>query len=446
MPIHLLYAFLFILFLSNHSYAGIYNHMEVLVGEKAAGMGGAFTAIADDTTATYYNPAGIVQIPFNRMSASANAVTFKTREGKFFIEDNEKLTSFDFIPNFWGVVISTSLGKFGFSIVVPESDNFELHEKYSDVSLLGYTWNTAREDITIEADTYLIGPSYAISILPGLSAGVSLYFLYNTFTENIYNFWDTDYIDVDDGLSYSFLLENSRGLNGSGTGITGKAGFLYKINDNIQFSLVFRPLTMIAEEVKVRQVAYQSNINENNVVKSFERGNVEGSVSFTRKRPYASTIGVAYLPLDRMTIAMDVSYYGSAEYLEKAKAIGDNFEAVDTQRKIIFEEVVNGNIGVEYMLTSSIPFRAGIYTDLSAVPEVKDVDTPQATHLDKYGMTLSSGYMKSNSTVIAGVKYGIGRGYGTAPDYSENEIDFKNKKEPYTQTDVVLFISGSYMF
>lgn len=444
MLIHLLSAFIFILFFANLSYAGIYNHMEVLIGEKAAGMGGAFTAIADDTTATYYNPAGIVQIPFNSMSASANAITFKTREGKFFIKDDEKLTSFDFIPNFWGVVMSTSLGKFGFSIVVPESDNFELHEKYSDVSLLGYTWNTARDDITIEADTYMIGPSYAVSILPGLSAGVSLYFLYNTFTENIYNFWDTKYIDVDDGLSYSYLLENNRGLNGSGTGVTGKAGFLYKINDKLQFSGVFRPLTMIAEEVKVRQVAYQSNINENGVVKNFERGNVEGSVSFTRRRPYVSTLGVAYFPSDRVTFAMDVSYYGPAEYLEKTKAIGENFESKDAQRKIIFEEVVNGNIGVEYMLTSSIPIRAGIYTDLSAAPEVKDMNTPQATHLDKYGLTLSSGYMKSNSTVIAGVKYGIGRGYGTAPDYSTNVITFK--KEPYIQTDIVMFISGTYMF
>lgn len=441
---HLLYAFLFILALANLSYAGIYNHMEVLVGEKAAGMGGAFTAIADDTTATYYNPAGIVQIPFNSMSASANAVTFKTREGKFFIKDDEKLTSFDFIPNFWGVVMSTSLGKFGFSIVVPESDNFELHEKYSDVSLLGYTWNTARDDITIEADTYLIGPSYAVSILPGFSVGVSLYFLYNTFTENIYNFWDTNYIDVNDGLSYSYLLENSRGLNGSGTGVTGKIGFLYKINDKFHFSGVFKPLTMIAEEVKVRQVAYQSNINENDVVKSFERGNVEGSVSFTRKRPYSSTIGMSYFPSDHMTLAMDISYYGPTEYREKTKTLNENFDPVNAQRKVIFEEVVNGNLGIEYMLTSSIPLRTGIYTDLSAAPDVKDINMVQATHLDKYGITLSSGYMKSNSTVIAGVKYGIGRGYGTAPDYSTNEIIFKRK--PYTQTDIVLFISGTYMF
>jgi len=444
MLIHLLYAFLFILFIANHSYAGIYNHMEVLVGEKAAGMGGAFTAVADDTTATFYNPAGIVQIPFNSMSASANAVTFKTREGKFFIEDDEKLTSFDFIPNFWGVIVNTNIGKFGLSIVVPESDNFELHEKYSNVSLLGYTWSTAREDITIETDTYLIGPSYAVSILPGLSAGISLYLLYNTFADNIYSYWDTDYIDASDGLSYSYLFENSIGRNGTGTGITGKAGVLYKVNNRLQVSGVFRPLSMIAEKVKVRQVAYESNISENDVVIVFQRGDVEETVSFTRELPYSLTTGITYFPSDRITVAVDISYYGAAEYFEKTKILDVEFNPKDDQRKVIFEEVINGNIGLEYMLTSSVPLRAGIYTDLSAAPEVKDNNMVQATHLDKYGMSLSSGYMKSNSTVIAGIKYGMGSGYGTAPDYSTSKLTFK--KEPYTQTDVVLFISGTYMF
>ena len=31
-------------------------------GARAIGMGGAFTGVADDPTATYYNPAGLIQI------------------------------------------------------------------------------------------------------------------------------------------------------------------------------------------------------------------------------------------------------------------------------------------------------------------------------------------------------------------------------------------------
>ncbi|MDD5433905.1 MAG: hypothetical protein PH343_00615, partial [Nitrospira sp.] len=165
-----------ILSLPSISFAGIYNYQEVLIGEKAAGMGGAFTALADDATATYYNPAGIIQIPFNSMSASANALTVKTRKGKFFLKDNEHLDSFAFLPTFWGVTASTFLGKVGFSIALPEADNFDLHEHYSNVTTAGYTWDTARSDITFDSGTYLIGPSYTFYITPRLSGGVSVFY------------------------------------------------------------------------------------------------------------------------------------------------------------------------------------------------------------------------------------------------------------------------------
>ena len=36
---------------------------------RPVGMGGAFTAIADDSNAPLYNPAGLVQVQWNEMSA-----------------------------------------------------------------------------------------------------------------------------------------------------------------------------------------------------------------------------------------------------------------------------------------------------------------------------------------------------------------------------------------
>src|SRR5438045_1286820 len=38
-------------------------------GARPVGMGGAFTAIADDSNAPLYNPAGLVQIQWNEVSA-----------------------------------------------------------------------------------------------------------------------------------------------------------------------------------------------------------------------------------------------------------------------------------------------------------------------------------------------------------------------------------------
>lgn len=46
-------------------YAG--EFLKIAVGARAVGMGGAFTAVADDATAPYWNPAGMVYLPYKEV-------------------------------------------------------------------------------------------------------------------------------------------------------------------------------------------------------------------------------------------------------------------------------------------------------------------------------------------------------------------------------------------
>src|SRR4030067_505451 len=41
--------------------------LKIPVGPRAMGMGGAFTAVADDATAPYWNPAGMVYLPYREV-------------------------------------------------------------------------------------------------------------------------------------------------------------------------------------------------------------------------------------------------------------------------------------------------------------------------------------------------------------------------------------------
>ena len=43
-------------------YAG--EFMKIAVGARAVGMGGAFASVADDATAPFWNPAGMVYLPY----------------------------------------------------------------------------------------------------------------------------------------------------------------------------------------------------------------------------------------------------------------------------------------------------------------------------------------------------------------------------------------------
>jgi uncharacterized membrane protein YecN with MAPEG domain len=50
-----------------------YHFVNTFVGDRAAGMGGAYTAIADGPEGMYYNPAGLAFAPTNYVSVSTNA-------------------------------------------------------------------------------------------------------------------------------------------------------------------------------------------------------------------------------------------------------------------------------------------------------------------------------------------------------------------------------------
>lgn len=63
------------------------------VGARAIGMGSAFVAIADDSTATYWNPAGLANVKKNSF-ATMYADTFRTGDGSFF---GKGLVNYNFV-------------------------------------------------------------------------------------------------------------------------------------------------------------------------------------------------------------------------------------------------------------------------------------------------------------------------------------------------------------
>ena len=48
------------------------HYVNVLVGDRSGALGGAYTALADDPSGCYYNPAGLAFAPYQSFSASMN--------------------------------------------------------------------------------------------------------------------------------------------------------------------------------------------------------------------------------------------------------------------------------------------------------------------------------------------------------------------------------------
>src|SRR5580700_4787066 len=59
------------------------SFLNVGVGARGLGMGGAYTALGDDADAIYWNPAGLAQVSGHEFQASDAELTQSTREGFF---------------------------------------------------------------------------------------------------------------------------------------------------------------------------------------------------------------------------------------------------------------------------------------------------------------------------------------------------------------------------
>ena len=61
-----------IVFSSMQLHADNAHYKNMLIGERAATMGGSYVAISDDSTGCYYNPAGIAYAVGDSLSGSGN--------------------------------------------------------------------------------------------------------------------------------------------------------------------------------------------------------------------------------------------------------------------------------------------------------------------------------------------------------------------------------------
>ena len=127
--------------------ADMFNHKIILVGDKGAALGGAFAGLADDATATYYNPAGLTQIKNIKLNVSAQVVQYQKEKINIAEGTDIPYNSFNFSPSI--TAFSQRMGKwaYGFSIVTPQNDLFTGEQKlegaYRDPDTSGQCYTAA---------------------------------------------------------------------------------------------------------------------------------------------------------------------------------------------------------------------------------------------------------------------------------------------------------------
>lgn len=358
---------------STSLFADSYHNRGVFIGERASGMGGAFTAISDDPSGMYYNPAGIAFAYENYFSISANTYdqTIKNYQDVFGPGQSYARKSSTFAPNFFGSVKSFDKMKIGLSFVNPQSESYDQsNEIFNPFSLPSVS--RFRIDYSEENDTYLIGPSIGYALSEKLSVGATLYYMQDTSKISSTQFVEGtnksfSHISIRDrrrtlgfvpilGIQYMPTEKWALGASLRYTKVTGKERSI--VGHTSTSSSLSTDSTNISNVTQDRGASLQDNLI---FLKPGDAGGIPELYEFR--------VGSAHFLSQNLIIAYDVVY--TSAYTHKQ----DRTQYELTKPYIYFtdnedltlsrEETMNYSIGLEYFIIDSVAIRLGYYTNQS---------------------------------------------------------------------------------
>jgi hypothetical protein len=418
-------------------------HAQTLpLGQRAIGMGGAFTAIATDPSATYYNPAGIVMGGASALSASLTLTAFdrstvesgyRTENGHSTLDHNAAAS----LPVF--VSALTQLGR-------RDDEGVRRHA----IALSTFTVNQRRlsfdvevrraslssdqlETLTIEnADrTIWHALSYAFRYNKRLALGVSGVLSIERARYNEERIAATlDEANMDGSFDSRASTWSSNRVSVSVKNVLARIGVLYRASERLRLGVMFQPPSVhVRGEAKVRERVLDTDV----IAPRSSFFNTSQTVGARGPLPWELRLGVAYALKSWLMLSVDTSLYGKTgsprnPVAAVAPRTPDPTTGATPDVGSFYTErwyrTHNGNValGAEAMLRESIAVRAGLYTDLSSAPPIPRVTSVyQMPDVHRVGGAFSVGLVNDGYDISIGAIGVFGRGRGLS--YNTDAVD-----------------------
>jgi len=438
------------------------NYEGFVVGERAAGMGGAYTALADDGSAVFHNPAGLAQVRRSGLSMSANTYGYHestvegvlTGSGKSV--DLERSGALAF-PN--SLVYVVPLGgedpvqhTAAFSVLVP--DYFE--EDGVQSLLLPEAGVEFDIFVATTRQVYLVGPSYGLRV-GRLYVGASLFARYLSYARERSTVLNTRIED------YASRLQQFEQVTADFVGLEGVLGVMVKPTPAWSFGLR-------VEVPPARLYGTARSFAARTVVKApggrdFAAAEAEVYQDVFRDleddvyvhRPWAFSAGASltlagglvlsmdarlYLPLDPYRFIDGAPREATERYGELPLGLDSPPRTWDSTRPDPGGElVVNGALGAFVPVTEGYAVMAGLYSDLSPVASDKVGDVER---VDQLGATFAVQREDEDATLTLGLGaiYGWGEAFGLRFDGGQ----VAPSQPDVTRWTAMVFLAGSTPF
>lgn len=386
---------IYIFFILNHApcLADWWHHNSFIIGEKAAGMGGAFTAISNSAAGIYYNPGGIGFAPDVQLSLSTTNYYTSTITQYGYLGNNTSsfnLTDSDLISGFFGGVVKLSTETpIYISFGIYNKDYVNLDNNIESISNDNLIDTKFVQKLFSSENEY----AFAFAIRPhekfSLGFSVALFDIKYSETQTA-NIVSGPYPNPDnppDNLySYEAWQYNSNFIV---RGLEFGLGVLYKPNDYFSFGLSGKYKYILSQQG-------ESNLNDNTLLTDVnfvplgpnsypteQQVNVITDNKYDKpfySLPYMIRAGIAFYPADFQTFSADLIYHS------ENKAANPFYQ---------LERVYDFAIGSETKFFDTVALRLGIFTNnWCGDPSVSD----QFVNVNFIGYTAGLAFINGSST------------------------------------------------
>jgi len=356
-----------LMFLASNYYASGFQINEQ--GSKAMAMGGAFTGLANDVSALYFNPAGITQLTGTNILGGITLISPSSSfRGPFPSINETKLTKQIFNPVHFGLTQQINDKLFiGFSI----GNNYGLGTKWDK------NWVGRFMAVETKIQTFFFSgiASYKVSDILSLGFG--------------YSFAYGDVLIGKKANLSPFNAEAYLELNGTGNGSGFVAGLLLKPSKAISIGISYK------SEVRID---FTGDAKASGAPKQYDGLLPHGAIEAPLTTPENATVGVAIKPNKNLTFTADYQYVGWKSY-DKLKVTFNEYKFQDgtntTSSVRDYKNTFIARAGVEYLFSKSLALRTGILYDKNPVDDTKlDPTLPDA---DRLGFNAGIGYKLSKN-------------------------------------------------
>lgn len=393
-----------ILCVANCLHADEYHYNNLLIGSNALGVGGAYIAVADDLSATHYNPAGL---SFAESGQVASINTFAWEQSRFtgIFSTGEDFTrdSFSLVPGFFGG--NDSIGAWSFAVSLAVAD-FSRERTSTDAlyQLPASDQSPARqvtEFINFDLDNaaYKLALSVAYKASPSLSWGLSLQTYYRDFhtvqgsgVENIVQL---------QGQTLTNGFQAFRRYEDVSVAVEPMFGVMWRNKNWRAGARLSKEWTLSRDHDSASSIVVAGNMPlPPSIVTSYRE-----SISSGHKQdsPLQAGVGLAWLGKD-WRFSADVTHFSSVKM--QHRLIDGVFPPITRD----LNPVTNYAVGAQYQLSKTSSLSVGIFTDNSNGKIDTSIDFQRVEDIDLLGISLGVQTRVFGYPVALGVYHKSGEG------------------------------------